>query len=117
MFQPKNKSTTKQKGDLAELQAISFLEDNGFKIIEKNFYAKKLGEIDIIASKNNTYHFIEVKSGDSFEAVYNITPSKLRKLYNSIEYYLKVKNLNTSYCVDAIIISNNDIEFLENISL
>ncbi|MBT3280913.1 MAG: YraN family protein [Campylobacteraceae bacterium] len=112
-----HKATTKQKGDLAELKAISYLEDNGFKIIEKNFYAKKLGEIDIIASKDNVYHFVEVKSGDSFEAVYNITASKLRKLYNSIQYYLKTKNLDIAYCIDAIIISNNDLEFLENISL
>lgn len=114
MYQPK---TTKQKGDLAEKQAISYLEDHGFKIIEQNFYAKKLGEIDIIASKDNVYHFVEVKSGDSFEAVYNITPSKLSKLYRSVEYYLQNKKLDVSFCIDAIIISNNDIEYLENITL
>ena len=111
------KSSTKQKGDLAEAQAISYLEDNGYLIIEQNFYAKKLGEIDIIAKKDLTYHFVEVKSGDTFDAVYNITASKLRKLYNSIEYYRQVKKITSAYCIDAIIISNNDIQFLENISL
>jgi len=115
LYQPKQ--TTKNKGDLAEKQAISYLEDHGFKIIEQNFYAKKLGEIDIIASKDSVYHFIEVKSGDSFEAVYNITKSKLSKLYRSVEYYIQIKKLNTAYCIDAIIISNNDIEYLENITL
>jgi putative endonuclease len=112
-----HKSTTKQKGDLAESQAISYLEDHGFKIIQTNFYAKKLGEIDIIATKSNTYHFVEVKSGDSFEAVYNITSSKLSKLLRSIDYYLQKYNLDVAYCIDAIIISHNDIEFLENITL
>ena len=115
MNQPK--ANTTQKGKLAEAQAISYLEDNGFKIIQTNFYAKKLGEIDIIAKKNLTYHFVEVKSGDSFEAVYNITPSKLYKLFRSVEYYIQIKKLDVAYCIDAIIISNNDIEFLENITL
>ena len=41
---------SKQKGDIAEEKAISFLEDLDYKIIEQNFYAKKLGEIDIIAT-------------------------------------------------------------------
>ena len=36
---------SKEKGDFAEKRAISFLEDSNFKIIETNFYAKKLGEI------------------------------------------------------------------------
>jgi len=117
LSQPELTQTTKNKGDIAESSAASYLEDNGFNIIERNFYAKKLGEIDIIASKNDIYHFIEVKSGDSFEAVYNITPSKLSKLYRSIEYYLQTKKLNVAFCIDAIIISNNDIEYLENITL
>ena len=52
---------SRQKGDFAEKRAISFLQDRNFEIIEQNFYAKKLGEIDIIAKKDNTYHFCEVK--------------------------------------------------------
>ena len=94
---------SKSKGDYFEDKAVDFFSSSGFKIIERNYYARKLGEIDIIAFKDDVYHFIEVKSGESFEAVYNITPSKLHKLYRSIEYYLKVKNLDVAYCVDAII--------------
>ena len=109
--------TTKAKGDYFEKLACVYLQDRGFSIIETNYYAKKLGEIDIIAKKNNIYHFVEVKSGSSFEAVYNITPLKLKKLYKSIEYYLKVKNLSVEYSVDAIIFANNQVEYLENISL
>ncbi|MEA3290654.1 MAG: YraN family protein, partial [Campylobacterota bacterium] len=112
-----NISTTKNKGDYFEDKAASFLVSNGYIIIDRNYYAKKLGEIDIIALKDDTYHFVEVKSGESFEAVYNITPNKLYKLYRSVEYYLKEKQLDTSYCVDAIVFAGEDIEFLENISL
>ena len=113
----KTKNTTKSIGDYFEKKAVDYLLDHSFKIIQTNYYAKKLGEIDIIATKNNIYHFIEVKSGESFEAVYNITPSKLHKLYRSIDFYLQEKNLYVDYCVDAIIFYQEDIEYLHNITL
>lgn len=109
---------SKQKGDEAEEKAISYLEDLGYKIIEQNFYAKKLGEIDIIASMNDIYHFIEVKSANDYEvAVNNITASKLSKIKRSLSYYLQIKKLNVAYCVDAIIITPSSIDLLENITL
>lgn len=83
---------SKEKGDFAEKKAISYLEDRGFKIIETNFYAKKLGEIDIIALKNEVYHFCEVKSANEYEiAVNNLTFSKLSKIKRSVDYYLQKK--------------------------
>lgn len=110
--------STKQKGNLAENRAIAFLLDKNYKIVEQNFYAKKLGEIDIIASKNSTYHFIEVKSALDYEtAINNITPSKLGKIKRSLEYYIQTKNIQNPYCIDAIIVVDDKIEFLENITL
>lgn len=111
------KNNTTNTGKYFEAKAIEYLQEDGFKIIEVNYFAKKLGEIDIIAKKKDIYHFIEVKSGKGFEAVYNITQSKLFKLYRSIELYLKHKNLDVAYCVDAIIFNGDDLEYLENISL
>lgn len=108
---------SRSKGDYFEDKATEFLSSNGFSIIERNYYAKKLGEIDIIALKDEVYHFVEVKSGETFEAVYNITPSKLHKLLRSVEYYLKVKKLEVSYCVDAIIFAGEELEYLENITI
>lgn len=109
---------SKNKGNLAENKACEYLISQGFKIVDKNFYAKKLGEIDIIATKNSTYHFCEVKSADNYEtAVNNITKSKISKLIRSIQYYLQIKNLNTSYSLDAIIVVNEQITHLENITL
>lgn len=109
---------SKQKGDLAEKRAISFLEDLGYKIIEQNFYAKKLGEIDIIAKKDDIYHFCEVKSANEYEvAVNNITSSKLSKIKRSLNYYLQIKKLDVAFCIDAIIVTNSSIDLLENITL
>lgn len=108
---------TKKKGDIYELKASKYLISIGFEIIETNYYAKKLGEIDIICKKDNIYHFVEVKSGKNFEAIYNITQNKLYKIYRSVDYYIKVKNLDIAYCIDVIIFENDKLEYLENISL
>ena len=109
---------SREKGEVAEKKAISFLEELDFKIIEQNFYAKKLGEIDIIATKNSVYHFCEVKSANDYEtAINNITNSKLSKIKRSVDYYLQTKKLDVTYCIDAIIVTDQDITFLENITL
>lgn len=109
---------SQHKGQESEKKACEYLSSLGFKIIEQNFFAKKLGEIDIIATFKDTFHFIEVKSGLDYEsAVNNITPSKLGKIKRSVDYYLQSKKLDVSYCIDAIIVIDNEIEFLENITL
>ncbi|MBN2826314.1 MAG: YraN family protein [Campylobacterales bacterium] len=109
----------KKFGNESEDRAVTFLESQGFVIVERNFYAKKLGEIDIIAKKDNVLHFIEVKSSSnsSYEPIYNITPTKLRRVINSAHYYLKSKKLDMAFCIDALIISGNEIELIENITL
>ena len=104
-------------GDYFETKACEYLKEHGFCIVEQNFYAKKLGEIDIIAKKNEVYHFVEVKSGSGFEAIYNITPAKLSKLKRSVSYYIQTKKITNAYCIDAIIFSGEELEFLENITL
>ena len=106
-------------GDKSEDLATEFLEQEGFMILERNYFARKLGEIDIIAKRGEVLHFIEVKSGksESFDPIYNITPSKLRKVINSAHYYLKTKKLDFSYSIDALIIRADEVDFIENITL
>ena len=109
---------SREKGNFAEKRAISFLQDLNFQIIEQNFYAKKLGEIDIIAKKNDTYHFCEVKSAPDYEtAINNLTASKLSKIKRSVDYYLQTKKLDVAFCIDAIIITEETIDFIENITI
>ena len=105
-------------GDKSENLATQFLEQEGFTILERNYFARKLGEIDIIATRDDTLHFIEVKSGRAnFDPVYNITPSKLRKVINSAHYYMKSKKLDMVFCIDALIIRHDEVEFIENVTL
>jgi len=91
-------------GDQSETLATLFLEQERYVIIERNYFARKLGEIDIIAMQGEVLHFIEVKSGKAdFDPVYNVTPAKLRKVINSAHYYMKSKNLDLSFCIDALL--------------
>ncbi|MBP9771545.1 MAG: YraN family protein [Candidatus Pacebacteria bacterium] len=54
-------SKSRQKGNLGEDLASLFLMKQGFEILERN-YLKPWGEIDIVAKKNKTLHFVEIKS-------------------------------------------------------
>ncbi len=105
-------------GTQNEDKAVSFLESEGFHIIERNYYARKLGEIDIIAIHEGILRFVEVKSAQAdFDPIYNFTPSKLRKVINSAQYYMKVKNLDMVFSIDLILVRGDEIEFLENVTL
>jgi len=98
----------------AEEKAAKYLLSKDFKILERNFYSR-FGEIDIIALKDDTIHFIEVKSGKG-EPIYKITPSKLSKIIKTSNFYLNKTKLDFDYCYDALIIKENNIDFIENIS-
>ncbi|MEI6093540.1 MAG: YraN family protein, partial [bacterium] len=54
-------SKTQQTGEIGEQEAVNYLINKGFNIIERN-YTRKWGELDIVAKKSNVLHFIEVKS-------------------------------------------------------
>ena len=70
---------TREKGNIGEDKAVEFLIKNNYQIVTRNFYSR-FGEIDIIAKKGEVLHFIEVKSGDNFQPIYNVTYSKLQKI-------------------------------------
>jgi len=108
----------KKYGDQSEELATMFLEQEAFVIIERNYFARKLGEIDIIVMKEDVLHFIEVKAGKAdFDPIYNVTSAKLRKVINSAQYYMKSKNLDLSFSIDALIIRGDEVEFIENVTL
>ena len=108
---------SRAKGNLAEDKACEFLLNNGFMIIERNFYSR-FGEIDIIATKDEVLHFIEVKSGLDYEsAVQNITPQKLSRLIKTGNVYLKKNVLDVDFVYDAVVVTPKEIEFVENITL
>lgn len=79
-----------QKGRSGEEIAASYLIKNGFEIVEKNYHTR-FGEIDIIATKNRTIHFVEVKLkvGDRFGSPEEmINKRKIWQVMQTSESYL-----------------------------
>lgn len=95
----------KQIGKEGEDIAEKYLLANGYKIIDRNFYARQ-GEIDIIAKEKNEWVFIEVKTrtndiyGKPIDAVDSI---KQKHLIKTINYYIYSNKLeNERIRVDVI---------------
>lgn len=108
---------SRAKGNIAEDKACSFLLENGYSIVERNYYSR-FGEIDIIAYKDEVVYFVEVKSAIDYElAVQNITPRKLSRLIKTADTYIKKNAIKRLYQYDAILITPNNIEHLQNITL
>lgn len=116
--------TNKTIGKYGEQLAKNFLIKKGFKILELNYRYSRLAEIDIIAKKNNTIHFIEVKTrtqnyfGEPLEA---INQTKLKSIYKCALFYMQnMAKKVEKYQIDAIgiILSKNnepDITYIENL--
>ena len=108
---------SRAKGNIAEDRAVEYLEEQGFFIAERNFYSR-FGEIDIIATRDDVLHFVEVKSGEDYEsAVQNITPRKISRLVKTAEVYMKKNSLDVDFVLDGVIVTPETIELLENITL
>jgi putative endonuclease len=108
---------SRKKGDIAESRACNFLEEKNYLVVERNFYSR-FGEIDIIATKDDVLHFIEVKSGLDYEvAIQNITHSKLRKFIKTVDVYLKKNTLEVDYMVDVVVVTPKEIELIQNVTL
>lgn len=110
-------SKTQKIGEIGENIAVKFLMKHNFLIKERN-YTKKWGEIDIIAERENTLYFIEVKSVsrnlstvsqetlDQYKAEDNMHPWKLKRLSRTIQTYLLSKKIDDdiNWQVDLIVV-------------
>ncbi|UAT42939.1 YraN family protein [Anaplasmataceae bacterium AB001_6] len=84
-----NKHLCNTDGLLAEKFTINKLVKSGH-IIKEHRYRSPLGEVDIIASKDSSFKFIEVKYRNNKSALsYSITEHKIARLYNSANFYIE----------------------------
>lgn len=112
-------------GKYGEDIAAKYLQHRGFLILERNFKAR-YGEIDIIAIKDKTLIFIEVKTriGDKYgKPEEAITQWKLREVKLTSEYYRLIHSDLPEHCrIDAVAISLDNemkmkyINHIQNIS-
>lgn len=91
-------------GKKGEVAAEQYLVNQGYTILEKNWYYNK-AEVDIIAQHRNTLVVVEVKTRSSldFGAPQNfVTPKKIKLLVNAIDHYINENNLNLDIRFDII---------------
>lgn len=86
-------------GKWGESIAANFLEQNSYKIIDRNFRCKQ-GEIDIVAKNKEYIIFIEVKTrsyiffGNPGEAV---DKRKKKNIYHAAKYFLHINKLEECF--------------------
>jgi putative endonuclease len=97
----------KETGAIAENIAADYLSKRGYKIRERNYRTRE-GEIDIIAEKEGTLIFFEVraKTGRAFgSAEESITERKQKRLVALAEAYLSDSGEQPDSCrIDIIAI-------------
>ncbi len=99
-------------GKEGENIATEFLEEKGYKILDRNFLTKQ-GEIDIIAKEKEEYVFIEVKTrknkgyGEPIDA---IDKNKIKHLKKAISYYMYINKLENKFIrIDVI-----EVKYIKN---
>lgn len=87
----------KKTGDIWEVIAIEYLQKHGYHIRDTNFKFGRFWEIDVIASQQWRYYFVEVKYRSHLWYGYPeeaIISRKLHKCLRTMEYYCKKNRIN-----------------------
>lgn len=105
-------------GNEYEEIACNYLENNGYLILERNYYNFHK-EIDIIAKMDNIICFVEVKYRADTRFGYPgeaVTLRKQKNIINSARYYLYSHGYSeeTPVSFDCILILGNEITLIKN---
>ena len=105
-------------GKFGEEQAVDFLQQNGYDILETNWTFQK-AEVDIIAQKENILAIIEVKTRSSIEFGLPqdfVKPKKIQLLVKAVNEYVIANDLEVEVRFDIVAIYKEGNEFkLEHI--
>jgi len=89
--------TIKKTGKIGEDLAAEYLKLNDYRILARNFHSK-FGEIDIIAEKDSTIYFFEVKTRteNSFtQPEESITQRKITRIIKTAQiFFQKAREAN-----------------------
>ena len=106
----------KRLGRRGESQAVKYLKRQGYKILERG-YKNPFGEVDIIASKDDTVAFVEVKTrlNENYGAPSEAVDKKRRDKYiQAAKYYFYGKQIEVTVRFDIIEILRGEINHIEN---
>ena len=105
----------KEVGAIGEKVAAEYLKRHGFRIRDRNI-ARKTGEIDIIAEKEDVLYFVEVKTilvdefpsenhaDDEYDPSLNLHEAKIRKVARTGEWYVLEQNWKGEWQVDGCLV-------------
>lgn len=98
------KPTNYAAGHTAEQVAAEYLAEHGFTVLQLNWRTKRC-EIDIVANKDGSVYFIEVKSrrtgGQGYGYDY-ITPKKLQQMRFAAELWVAAHHWRGQYQLAVI---------------
>lgn len=83
----------KEKGYFYERKTVEFLIEEGYDILESNYIGSR-GEIDIIAKKNDTLVFVEVKYRSNLNFGHgseSVDRGKSKRIYQTAMEFIKEK--------------------------
>lgn len=92
------------RGDEGERAAAEHLVKRGYTILERNYFSR-YGEIDIIARKDDTVVFAEVKTGTkkSWDSpAHRVSAAKQKKLVLTAETYIQNTQIDAYFRFDVI---------------
>jgi len=114
------KVDTQAIGQAGENQALDYLQERGFRLIERNFRSK-FGEIDLIMQQDHPVSqivFVEVRLRASAQfggAQASVTPAKQRRLLLTAQWYLQRFSTPPRCRFDLVAIENGQIVWLQDI--
>ena len=112
-----SKVKNKIEGNVGEIKAVNFLKKKKYKIITTN-YKNKIGEIDIIAEKDDLIVFVEVKNRSTFafgRPIEAVTLQKQNKIKKVAEIFLMINHIQYhNVRFDVIEVFDDFINHTEN---
>jgi len=115
------KPDTRRTGYLGEELAVKHLLKKGYVILSRNWWSKAVKyELDIVARKNETVIFFEVKTSQTSSfgpSISWVTPAKVKRITRAAEDYIATHELTgCSFRFDVIGIETlNAATFLNHI--
>ncbi len=109
--------TNHASGHEAEKRAAVYLEEQGFRIKELNWKTQYC-EIDIVAEKDKTIWFIEVKSRKNSSQGYGyeyVTPKKLQQMHFAGEMWVQSNGWNGDYRLAVVSIDGDAVTFISEL--
>lgn len=100
-------------GKFGEAQAMEYLQQNNYAILETNWTFQK-AEIDIIAQKENILAIVEVKTRSSIEFGLPqdfVKPKKIQLLVKAVNEYVISNDLDVQVRFDIIAVYKEDGDF------